>query len=42
MSVIIVIAAAQDKQARVFEKLVASNEPLFVDGERVYCPKEVF
>ena len=38
---IVVAAQAQDKHAKAFEKLVAGNEPLFVDGERVYRPKDV-
>jgi hypothetical protein len=41
ISVTIVVSQAQDKHAKAFEKLVAGNEPLFVDGERVYRPKEV-
>jgi len=41
IGVTIVVAAAQDKQAKAFEELIAGNEPLFVEGERVYRPKEV-
>ena len=32
---------AQVKNLKAFEKLVAGNDPIFVDGERIYRPKEV-
>src|SRR5437763_2566513 len=43
ISLVTISTHAQDKRsAKQFEKMVlSSNEPLFVDGERVYRPREV-
>jgi TonB-like protein len=35
------VLQAQDKHAKQFEKLVAGTDPLILDSERIYRPKEV-
>ena len=40
MATALAVVHAQDKHAKEFEKLVAGTEPIFLDGERIYRPKE--